>query len=130
MANSDYKIGTTLLGIASLNQLSPTPIVDPKHVFQFYGSYEDLVDGQVRGVGSPVLEWRYGYVTRAQRDQFRTFCTGPSSTVFIRTRTNDSTDQFLIYQAIMIWPLEEDKRAGRRLDFTIRFRNLIEQVEE
>lgn len=127
MAASDYKIGTTLLGITSLNLLT-NPIVDPKHVFHSYRAYEDLGNGLVRGIGSPTLEWRYGYVTRVQRDQFRTFCTGASSVVFIRTRTNDNTDEFKIYQAVMIWPLDEDKRAGRRLDFTLRFRNLIEQV--
>lgn len=122
---SNYKIGSSLGTLTSLDLLA-TPIVDPKHVAHNYSSQDDLADGSVRGMGWPFIEWRYGYVTQAQRDMFRTFCPSSSSIVYIRTKQNESADGFKTYRAVMIWPLNEDKRAGRRMDFILMFRQLLE----
>jgi hypothetical protein len=84
-----------------------------------------LGNGANRGVGLPVAIWHWGYLTRAQRDLLRAFCTGASATIFIETRTNDTVDVFDQFTTMMIWPLEENKDAGRRIDFVIEFRNLV-----
>lgn len=118
-----YQIGTTLEGIATLKSLG---LPDPKHSFMGYSATVDLGNGGVRGIGLPVARWIYGYLTQAQRDIFRTFCTGASATVFIETRTSDSSDAFDQFQGVMIWPREpEDKDAFRRINFVLEFRNLV-----
>lgn len=124
---SNYKIGTSLVGITSLDLLA-TPVVDPKHTFVSYSRLDQLGNGMVRGGGWMKAEWRYGFVTQAQRDMLRTFCTGASSEVFIRTRKNDTVGAFVTYKAVMIWPDEEETDAGRRMDFIIKFQRLEVQT--
>jgi hypothetical protein len=82
-----------------------------------------LGNGQIRGGGWQVAEWRWGFLTRGQRDQLRTFCTTASNVVAIATRTNES-DTYANFSAIMVWPMEEIKDAGRRVPFVIKFQKL------
>lgn len=118
-----YQIGTTLVGLATLDSLD---IPDPKSEFAHFTEYVPLVSGGVRGVGSPVAIWRWGYLTQAQRDALRVFCTGASAEVYIETRETDSSDVFDQYSATMIWPLEEERDAFHRMEFEVRFQNLVE----
>lgn len=126
----EYKIGTEAGGVGAITNLGSltTPIPAPKSSFQDYTEYIQLGSGEMKGVGWPVAEWHWDFLTQAQRNQLRTFCTGASETVYIRTRKNDSSDAYANYLAVMIWPIAEDKDAGRRLDFTIKFQALEVQV--
>ncbi len=131
---SNFKIGTTLEGITSLDALT-TWIPDPKTEFRFYSKQLDLGSGLKRGAGWPITTWTYGFLTQAQREQLRTFCTTASAEVYIQTRTRDedtgeTPSLFKIYKAVMTWPEHEEYRASRRLDFVITFTCLEEQEEE
>lgn len=118
-----YKIGTTSGGMVTLASLG---IPDPKGEYFNYSDLRNLGDGTVRGVGYPRAVWRWGFLSRADRDALRTYCTGvASSAIYIQTRTLDSTDVFDDFSATMIWPAEEERSAGRRLSFEIEFRNLV-----
>ena len=121
LANA-YQIGTTLGALATLKSIG---IPDPKSSYKPYADVIVLGNGANRGVGLPVAIWHWGYLTRAQRDLLRAFCTGASATIFIETRTNDTVDVFDQFTATMIWPADEMKDAGRRIDFVIEFRNLV-----
>jgi len=124
MAIYDYRIGATLAGMTNLENLTP-PLPAPKSYFRPFYESITLADGSIRGMGSPVASWRWGVLSRAQRDALRVFCTSKSATVYIRTRKTDSADAYTDYRAIMIWPDDEERDAGRRLDFLIEFRQLV-----
>ncbi len=125
---SNFKIGTTLEGITSLDALT-TWIPDPKTEFRFYSKQLDLGSGLKRGAGWPITTWTYGFLTQAQRDQLRTFCTGASAEVYITTRARDTESEslFKTYKAVMTWPEIEEYRNSRRLDIIFSFTHLEEQ---
>lgn len=125
MALYSYELGTTYAGMTNVEELA-TPLPPPRSTFKPYSQAVNLGNGRVRGNGCPVTEWRFGFLKQAQRDQLRTFCPGASAEVYIKTRQNDSADSYQVYTAVMVWPEEEEKRAGRRLDFVVKFRNLVE----
>ncbi len=100
----------------------------PRHEFSPISKAIELGDGTQRGGGWATARWSWGYLTQAQRDALRTYCTGHSAVVFIRTRTNDSADAYANFQATVIWPsMAEEKEMGKRLQFALEFRNLVAQ---
>ena len=131
MALEEFKIATLaarVAGLANLEDLA-TPITPPRWFFQPYTETIRLGSGLTRGIGFPVAEWRWDVISAAQRDMLRTYCTGASIEVYIRTRKNDSSSAYANYKAVMIWPAEfEEVDATRRLDFVIRFERLEVQV--
>lgn len=132
----NYEIGTTTgtggTGALANLQALPTPVSYPKHAYQPYSRMVDTGDGGQRGLGYPIVTWHWDasgsdYITRAQRDQLRTFCTTASAPVYIRTRINDDTDAYHYIQAQMIWPLEEPKDSfGVRTQFRLQFRVILD----
>lgn len=127
---SEFKIGSTLLGITSLDALT-VPLLDPSTTFQNYSQLLDLGSGLKRGAGYPIAKWIYVFLSQAQREQLREFCTGASAEVYIRTRTRDEdlyATLFKTYKAVMIWPEQEEYRNSRRLDITFTFTRL--EVQE
>lgn len=126
MALYSYEIaasGGTLSNVESLT----VPVPAPKSTFHLYSQLIPLGDGTVRGSGWPTAEWRWGILTRAQRDQLRSIITGASVAVDLRTRTMDSTDSYKYYHAVAVWPIDSEERdAGRRVDFVIKFQKLVE----
>jgi hypothetical protein len=87
---------------------------------------EPLVSGQVRGIGFPQATWRWDVITVAERDKLRTFCTGVSANVYIRTRTMDTADSYAYFSAIMVWDvLEEERDSAHRLNLKINFVGLV-----
>ena len=128
MATYDYQIGASYGALANVEGLS-TPVPAPKSSYRPYASSVPLGDGSFRGTGYPVATWRFGYLTAAQRNMLRTFCTGKSASVYIKTRITDAvsgaSDAYKIFTAIMVWPDEEERQAGRRLEFEIEFRHLV-----
>ena len=124
MAIYSYEIGASYGAMANLEDLT-APVDPPKSSFWPYSKYVDLGNGLVRGAGFARAEWRWGFMTQAQRNQLRTFCTGASAAVYIKTRKNDSSDAYQVYTAVMVWPDEEAKENTRRLDLVIEFRALV-----
>ncbi len=127
MAQYSYEIGLNYGGMTNVEELA-TPLPAPKSTFRPYSQRRNLGDGTVRGLGWVIATWRFGILKPALRDQLRTFCAGASAEVYIKTRKNNTLDAYQVYTAVMIWPEEEEKRAGRRMDFVIEFRNLVEYV--
>jgi hypothetical protein len=125
MAQYSYQIGTTSGGTTNVESLSPA-LPAPRSTFEPWSVPIKLGDGTVRGGGYPTATWNFGVLSRAQRDKLRTYCTGKSASVYIRTKTTDNTDSYKYFSAVMIWPDEEERVATRRLDFVIEFRMLVE----
>lgn len=97
----------------------------PRSTFQPWRATVDLGNGTSRALGRPSATWSWGIISRAQRDTLRTYCTGKSVRVYIHTRKNDSSDAYATYDAVMLWPDDELKQAGRRFPFEIQFRDMI-----
>lgn len=116
-----FMIGTAY---ATLTNLEALNIPAPRSIWRPYAALADLSDKTVRGLGSPVVVWEWGFLTQAQRDALRTYCTGASSNVWIKTQTMDSAAAYVYYSGVMIWPEQEDYAASRRLNFTLIFRQL------
>ena len=131
---SQFKIGTSTATLVSLDELT-IPILDPKTTFKFYSKSVELGNGMVKGLGWPVAEWNYGFLTQSEREQLRKYCTNASSEVYITTRTRDEDTSspatlFKTYKAVMLWPENEEYANSRRLDFTVKFIRLEEQEVE
>ena len=109
--------------LTNVEDLTNAPAA-PRSQFTESSVYVPLGDGTTRGAGWPTAKWRWGYLTQAQRDDLRAYCTGASNSLYICTRENDTSDQYNYYTCTMIWPLEEEKDHGKRLDFVVEFQNL------
>ena len=125
--------GNSISGVnlKNLKSLS-TPVDYPKHVYSPGSDYKELGNGGLRLLGSPQATWRWGILRRttsaqAQRDMLRTFCTGASAAVVIRTRVSDNADEYKYFSCQVLWPQgAEDKDAGRRVGFELRFTAMAE----
>ncbi len=117
----EFAIGTTLAGMQALSAMS---IPAPQSTFRPYSTDIRLGDGTMRGMGFPVATWHWGFLSAAQRDVLKAFCAGQSALVYLRTTKDNMV--FDDYQAVMVWPTEEERAAGRVLDFTLEFHRLVE----
>jgi hypothetical protein len=102
------------------------PVTPPKSTYTPYTSVVELADGSRRGIGAPVATWHWDFLPQTMRDQLRTFCTGASAAVYIRTYTKDNAFAPKYFTCQMIWPAtSEETQATRRMDFVIEFRQLV-----
>jgi len=121
----NFEIGSDSSDITNLHALT-TPVNFPKTAYHPYAGVVDLDDNSQRGVGLPSVVWSWSVITQAERDQLRTLIPGDSTAVLIRTRTNDTSAQYLYYTAQAIWPLlQESYDAKNRTDFSLTFRNMV-----
>lgn len=121
MSLYSFEIGTTQVGMTNLESLE-TPIIPPAWTFRQYSDEIEVGDGRIFGQGYPVATWHWGFIKKSQKAALKTFCTGKSAEVYIKTYRNDRTA--VVYKAVMVWPAEEDDYAERTIDFTIEFRRL------
>lgn len=118
----EFKIGATAETMVTLLSLG---VPAPKYEYGIFSGEIVLGDGTARGVGFPVTAWHWGFLTSAQREALRTYCPGKSAIVFMRTIKDDGT--YADFEAVVIWANQEERQAGRIIDFTLSFRNMVEQ---
>lgn|SRR5574341_2194384 len=129
--DTDFKIGTTLVGMVTLASLG---IPNPHPIWRGGVTSVKLGDHSARILGLPVLDWEWGFLGQTQRDALRTYCPGASAQVFIQTPTTENVasvpNASKPYQCQMIWPAPdnpEDPQTGRRLSFRVIFRGMVAQ---
>jgi hypothetical protein len=129
-SDTDYKIATSLGSLATLRSLG---IPNPKPVWSPGVTTVTLGDNSKRVLGAPRLEWRWGFISQAARDALRSLCPGGSAAVYIVTPTTETVSTVpnasKRYSCQMWWPSPDNPEApdaGRRLDFVITFRQLVE----
>lgn len=149
LANDEYRIIDTITSASSMSVTAAfdssgsfagqgidmtnvenltVPVTAPKSTFKPWQESVLLQSGLSRALGKPSASWNWAVVSRAMRDQLRTFCPAKSANVYIRTRINDA-DAYKYFAAIMNWTDDpEEKQAGRRLDFKVDFNFLVEIV--
>lgn len=119
---SSYKIGS---GTTTGNFfLLSTVAIEPESQFKEGATSVKLADGSTRWLGYPVATWHYGYLTQAQWDALKAYCTEASASVYIATMDNNG--DYIVYSAIMNMPDEYTIRATRYMDVTIQFSHLVE----
>lgn len=112
--------------ITALSNVETLGLNAPRSTFKPWANSIDLGNATARAMGRPSTLWQWGFITQAQRTTLRAFCTGKSARVYICTRKNDNSDLYVTYDAVMLWPDDEDRQAaGRRLNFAVQFRDLI-----
>jgi hypothetical protein len=125
MALKDYEIGSTS-STTNVEDLT-TPLPPPRGLYNEYSAPTELASGKVRGGGWTEATWTFDFLTSAQLAQLRTFCTGKSATVYIRTLDDSETYPNYVYKTgVMVWPDGSlRKQNGKFLDVVIRFRALV-----
>ena len=122
----NFEIGTTLVGCVNIEDLT-VPVVPPKPTFSPYADVIELGDGSKRGIGAPIATWHWDFLPRTMRDQLRTFCTGASSAIFIRTYTKDNAGALKYFSCVMTWPTQrEETQTAKAIDFTLEFTQLVD----
>lgn len=124
---TEFKIGSSLETLTRLEELT-VPLPAPKAPFREVADIVTVASGLVVGKGFPNCQWIFSLLTTAQRDQLKTFCPNISARVYMRTMTNDA-DAYKTYQAVMIWPVEEDRDPTARhdrLELIVEFRRMVE----
>lgn len=119
----EYSIGEDIGSLTLLSALTtpvPAPASDPAYAV---GSVT-LGDGTEKFIGLPVVAWHWGFLTSDQRDELKAFCAEKSANVAIRTLKPDGS--YADYTCIMVWPQREVRQAGRIIDFTLEFRQMVE----
>ena len=118
----EYAIGTSNPP-TNLESLT-VPVNPPRGRFFEAGVWLDKADGNQRGQGFPTARWEFDELSQAMVTQLRSFCSGQSASVYIKTRKNDGT--FAIYSAIMLWPSDQmDHRAGANANATGLYTDLV-----
>jgi hypothetical protein len=123
----DFEIGSTLVGLENVEILD-VPLPPPTWSYKPYQQVVVLGSQGARGIGYPSATWSWASLTDEQRDQLRELCAGASSTVFIRTRTNENTNEYKEFRAVMNWPTEEVSDSYSKTDFSVLFTGLVEQT--
>ena len=116
-------VETVLLAGSSTKQIKP-----PKSTLTLYSQPVELADGLRRGAGWTAATWTWESLENTERDKLRAYCTGASTNIYIKTRGVETTDAFVTYSGVMIWPQTEERETGphfNRRAFTVECRKLI-----
>lgn len=104
--------------VAALTNDSSAPLGD----FHHWMATIPLGDSLERAVGRPHASWLWKNVGVLQRAALNVFCPGKSARVYICTLNDPSVGTFAVYDAVMLWP---DNDNAYNQDFVIEFRDLV-----
>jgi hypothetical protein len=125
MADYQYAIGTAADNLQNLEDDLGIPPPHPAPHTEWATEYE-AGDGRQYGDGWPSVTWRWAYLNATHLAALRTYCTGKSAHVYIKTLKPDLTT-YGTYYCVMVWPDDPKYRPGRvKLDFEIQFTHLEE----
>lgn len=123
MGEYDYAIGTAADNLQNLEDDLGIPPPHPAPFREWAATYE-CGDGRVQGDGWPSVEWHWDYLSAVHAAALRTYCSGKSAFVYIKTLKADRTT-YGTYYVVMIWPTLPDEAAfqmGRASsNFVLRF---------
>lgn len=123
-APTNYEIGSTLIEISDMVTAG---IIYPQAEYNEGTDTVTLGSGQQRRMGLPFANWTFGYLTQAQYDALRAFCTSASAVTYIATINNDN--EFKRYAGIMQMPERYTIRDSKYLDVQVTITHLVEQEE-
>jgi hypothetical protein len=117
-----YGLGATSAGIVSLETIGvPWP---SKAAPARYAKYVKLGDRQTRGMGELTTTWRFVDLDEIGITALRTYCSGSSAAVYMRTLAEDMT--YKVYAAIMTWDQSVPQvKAGMHVDVAIEFSAMV-----
>ena len=119
----EYSIGPSVVGLVTLASLG---IPAPETEFTPFSVTLQTGSGIAKGMGWPVCEWHFGFLTETQRDALKAYSAGQSAEVFIRTLDEDL--DYANYECVLVWPKNERRSVGASIDVTLLFQRLVVQV--
>lgn len=117
----EFKLGTSA---GSMELLSDLNVFWPFWEYEPFSAAQQGGDGLVKGGGWATATWHWGFLTYAQYQVLRTYCTGKSATWYVRTPK--TTYDYLNVEVKVEWPDNERWHQGRVLDFELKFTDLTE----
>lgn len=128
----DLQIGASAGSLTALGDLlyggENAGVQPPKTFFREAAEFRSLANGGVRGLGAPIIVWRFesGLPVNARR-ALRAFISGASGTVYIQSP--DKNGDLQIYETVMQWPQEPIgyQAFDHTAPFEIAFARSIEQ---
>lgn len=98
--------------------------------YQPYAEAVELASGNVRGLGLPVVTWKFRALRPEQRENLKDFCSALSADVYIQTPTNETAAgvrTWKKYQAIMKWTTTYELVGVDYVeDIVLRFAHCVE----
>jgi hypothetical protein len=117
----------TYYNLTNVEALTGAARFMPRSSFRPYTEAVQLANGKLRGLGRPIATWRWGFITQTVRDSLRAFCNNmKSNAVYVRTKTNENADSYQTFTGTIVWPDDEDRQTGRRINFELILKNLVE----
>lgn len=120
---SNYSIGLSSGSLTDVTTLSADAVA-PIGDFMRWTTSDRLGNALERALGRPIATWYWCWIPPLLRIALRTFCSGKSARVYIRTEDDPSLSTSAVFEAAMIWPDNED--LYNQDEFRIVFRDLIE----
>jgi hypothetical protein len=111
-----------MVDVTTLSADAEAPIGD----FRRWVTSADLGNALARAMGRPIATWYWCFIPPGLRIALRTYCSGKSARVFIRTEDDPSLSTSAVFEAAMIWP--DNEGLYNQDEFRIVFRDLVEQV--
>lgn len=109
-AYTDLKIGTSVGGLTAVTALTYSGAAancpPPKVSFQQFAEVQEVANGNLRGLGKPIITWRLRHVPYKAVQALRDLITDPnlSGTIYIASPDKDGNIQN--WQAVVQWPLD------------------------
>ena len=91
----DWSVLATLLSSSS-SDVSVARALD--WGFEPYSKYVKMSSGDMRGLGYPVVTWRFAALRIGQRENLRDFVPDVTSDVYIRTQTNETVSGVAVWK--------------------------------
>jgi len=114
------------IGTSGGTLLSTLGIPWPRDEFVKYPVVKELVNGGVRGMGLPQIEWNWDLLQGVEYNRLLAFKGTELVTPGIWVESRDEDNAFTLYSGDMIWPQQIQWSAGRVLKFKLIFKNLVE----
>lgn len=133
--SSNFKIGltTSVYDFLPLEQLLGTSAdIDPDWSFRPFSQAVRTGMGGIKGMGFPIVKWRWRGMEDSQRQILKAFVDPDlSGPVYIQTATNDvdayDAIVFKTFACVLNWPdTDEDFQADKVLDLILTFTQLVE----
>lgn len=127
---TDIKIGASVGGLVSVTTLGSGTCPPPKTYFQQHAEVRETADGNVRGLGKPVIVWVFRNIPYAAVDALRDQMTDPDMSGARYIASPDKDMMMQNWAVVMQWPNEPSayEAFDRWEELTIRFVRCIQQA--
>lgn len=132
-AYTDIKIGASVVGLVAVVDLtfsgSAAGCPPPRTSFQQFAELAETANGNLRGLGKPVIIWTFADIPYEAVNALRDQLTNPNMSGAIFLASPDKDMMIQNYAAVMQWPLEPASyvQFGRWEELVLTFKRCVVQ---